>query len=77
MAKRLIYDLDFESLATALAELDQPAFRTQQLWEGLYTHFLTDFGQFSNLPKGLRDSLSAQFIMTLCVCRNLCSLKMA
>jgi len=63
MAKRLIYDLDFESLAAALAELDQPAFRTQQLWEGLYTHFFTDFAQFSNIPKDLRDSLSAQFII--------------
>ena len=63
MAKRLIYDLDFESLAAALAELDQPAFRTQQLWEGLYTHYFADFAQFSNIPKDLRDSLSAQFII--------------
>jgi len=63
MAKRLIYDLDFEALAAALAELDQPAFRTQQLWEGLYTHYFADFAQFSNIPKDLRDSLSAQFII--------------
>ena len=63
MPKRLIYDLDFESLGAALTELSEPAFRTQQLWEGLYTRFYTDFAQFSNIPKNLRDSLSAQFII--------------
>ena len=63
MPKRLIYDLDFEALGAALTELGEPAFRTQQLWEGLYTRFYTDFAQFSNIPKNLRDSLSAQFII--------------
>jgi 23S rRNA (adenine2503-C2)-methyltransferase len=63
MAKPLIYDLDFESLNSTLAELDQPPFRTQQLWEGLYTRLYTDFSQFSNIPKDLRDSLSKQFII--------------
>lgn len=63
MAKPLIYDLDFESLNSTLAELDQPPFRTQQLWEGLYTRLYTDFSQFSNIPKDLRDGLSKQFII--------------
>ena len=63
MAKPLIYDLDFESLNSTLAELDQPPFRTQQLWEGLYTRLYTDFSQFSNIPNDLRDSLSKQFII--------------
>ena len=77
MAKRLIYDLDFEALGAALTELGEPAFRTQQLWEGLYTRFYTDFAQFSNIPKTYATVYLHNLSSTLCMYRKLCSLKTA
>jgi 23S rRNA (adenine2503-C2)-methyltransferase len=43
----------------ALAQrLDEPAFRADQLFEGLYAKLWTRWSDFTNLPKALRERLS-------------------
>lgn len=48
------YDLDQTEWATLLA--DEPAYRVEQVWRGLYGD-LTDLVDVTTLPRGLRDHL--------------------
>ena len=63
MAKTLLYDLDFDTFSQALTELDQPPFRTRQIWNGLYQQHYNDFSQFSNIPASLRAALTEQYLL--------------
>jgi len=56
-----LYDLSFEELKEVLQELNQPAFRAKQIWQGIYQNLWTDMADFSNLPLSLRDQLSSQY----------------
>ncbi|MDH5606717.1 MAG: 23S rRNA (adenine(2503)-C(2))-methyltransferase RlmN [Anaerolineae bacterium] len=62
--KTLIYDLDFETLGQKTAQFGEPAYRATQIWEGLYRQFYKDADEFSNLPNGLKESLSENFIFS-------------
>lgn len=53
-----LYDLDLAQLTQFLAELGQPKFRAQQIWQWLYQHYAADFSAMHNLPQSLRDSLA-------------------
>jgi 23S rRNA (adenine2503-C2)-methyltransferase len=55
-----LYDLDRPTLQSLLTDWDQPPYRTQQLWEWLYVHLATDFDQMTNLPRALRERLTAE-----------------
>ena len=55
----LIYDLDLDEITSLLKEWDEPAYRAQQIWQGLYQHFYHSPEQFTNLPKSLREKLAA------------------
>jgi 23S rRNA (adenine2503-C2)-methyltransferase len=57
----LIYDLDFHKLSEVILSWGQPAFRTQQIWTGLYKNFWQSADEFSNLPKPLREKLAENF----------------
>ncbi|MGE5073812.1 MAG: 23S rRNA (adenine(2503)-C(2))-methyltransferase RlmN, partial [Anaerolineae bacterium] len=57
----LIYDLDLPQLADTLKSWGQPAYRAQQVWEGLYQHIYRSADEFTNLPLGLREKLAATF----------------
>jgi 23S rRNA (adenine2503-C2)-methyltransferase len=57
----LIYDLDYESLKAVLEKFGQPAFRTDQIWNGLYRSFLASAEEISTLPKALREQLLNSF----------------
>jgi 23S rRNA (adenine2503-C2)-methyltransferase len=57
----LIYDLDFRKLSEVILSWGQPAFRTQQIWTGLYKNFWQSADEFSNLPKPLRKKLAENF----------------
>jgi len=59
----LIHNLDFEALKVTLTELGQPDYRSQQIWDGLYVQLYTDFEQFSNIPKSLREDLATRFVI--------------
>lgn len=53
-----LYDLSFEQLQTAIA--DQPKYRVNQLWEGLYEQG-QPLGELTNLPKALRAALADEY----------------
>jgi 23S rRNA (adenine2503-C2)-methyltransferase len=54
----LIYDLDVDQLTELLKEWDEPAYRATQIWQGLYQQFYESPGQFTSLPKSLREKLA-------------------
>jgi 23S rRNA (adenine2503-C2)-methyltransferase len=54
----LIYDLDIDEITNLLKEWNEPAYRAQQIWQGLYQHFYNSAEQFTNLPKSLREKLA-------------------
>jgi len=56
-----LYDLSFEALDNLLQDLNEPAFRAKQIWQGLYQNLWVDMTNFSNLPLSLRDQISSQF----------------
>lgn len=58
MTATLIFDLSFDQLKSLLAEWGQPAFRAQQVWQGIYQSLWTSPDEFSNLPKDLRNKLA-------------------
>jgi 23S rRNA (adenine2503-C2)-methyltransferase len=51
--------LDLDGLKALLADPGAPAWRSGQLFEGLYRHRWTDWGQFTMLSKTLRSHLEA------------------
>jgi 23S rRNA (adenine2503-C2)-methyltransferase len=55
-----LYDLDYPALQSLLSDWGQPAYRAHQLWEWLYVHLETDLSQMSNLPRSLRERLTAE-----------------
>lgn len=57
----LIHDLDLPTLTNLLEEWNEPAYRAMQVWKGLYQQLHDSSGQFSNLPKSLREKLGEQF----------------
>jgi 23S rRNA (adenine2503-C2)-methyltransferase len=57
----LIYDLDFPALADLLRDWGEPAYRTRQIWQGLYQQLYNTPEQFTNLPKVLREKLTQHF----------------
>jgi 23S rRNA (adenine2503-C2)-methyltransferase len=57
----LIYDLDHSGLKSLLAEFGEPAYRADQIWQGLYRNFWNKPEEFTNLPKTLRERLGQVF----------------
>jgi 23S rRNA (adenine2503-C2)-methyltransferase len=50
-----------EELRALVRELDEPAFRADQLHQWIYVHCVRDFEQMTNLKKTFRDKLSARY----------------
>lgn len=59
--KPLIYDLDYPALESELAAMQEPHFRTDQIWQGLYRELLPSPDQFTALPLNLRQKLAERF----------------
>lgn len=53
------YDLSFPQLQALLEEWGEPPFRARQVWEWLYVHLADGWEQMTNLPRTLRERLSA------------------
>jgi len=62
--RRSIYDLDFDDLLTEMTGLGEPAYRAEQIWSGLYKHYWRVPAEFTNLPTGLRGTISNRFDFT-------------
>lgn len=60
-AKPLIYDLDLPELEEKLKQIGEPAYRTRQIWQGLYQKLWTSPSEFSMLSKELRQKLEMMF----------------
>lgn len=56
-----IYDLGLKELSDLLSELNQPAFRSRQIWQGIYQNLWKDFSDFSNLPLQLKEQLASYY----------------
>ncbi len=56
-----MYDLSFTEIEAIVKELNEPSFRAQQIWEGIYQHHLTSWEDFSSIPKSLRQNLSKNY----------------
>jgi 23S rRNA (adenine2503-C2)-methyltransferase len=52
-----IYDLEISDLKNLFADLGEPAYRADQVWQGLYKNFWKTPEEFTNLPKRLRKQL--------------------
>jgi 23S rRNA (adenine2503-C2)-methyltransferase len=64
MSHRLIFDLSFQELADFLIEIDEPPYRANQIWKGLYQQFWQSPDQFTNIPKSLRGKLSDNLVFS-------------
>jgi 23S rRNA (adenine2503-C2)-methyltransferase len=62
--KASIYDLDHTELNRACENWGEPAYRTRQIWDGLYKQYYDDPVLFSNLPKSLRAKLGDTYQFT-------------
>jgi 23S rRNA (adenine2503-C2)-methyltransferase len=55
-----LYDLSLDDLKNLLGQWGEPAFRVQQIWQGIYRQFWSSPDQFTNLPKSLREKLASE-----------------
>ncbi|RLD08999.1 MAG: 23S rRNA (adenine(2503)-C(2))-methyltransferase RlmN [Chloroflexota bacterium] len=58
-----LFDLTFEDIERYISELDEPPFRADQIWQGLYCKGWNQIDDFTPLPKSLRDSISQRFVL--------------
>ncbi len=61
--KQNIKDLSQEQLQEYLKNIDEPGFRTKQIWQWLWQKNVTNFEQMTNLSKKLRAQLEKDFVM--------------
>lgn len=62
--KPSIYSLRLEELKDWLTENGEKAFRAAQIYEWLYEKRVKTYDEMTNLPKGLREKLEAEFALT-------------
>jgi 23S rRNA (adenine2503-C2)-methyltransferase len=60
-ALSLIYDYDLPELEALLKSWGEPSYRARQIWRGLYQQLYDSPGQFTDLPKKLRERLAESF----------------
>ncbi len=59
--KPFIYDFDLPALEDLFKSWGQPAYRAQQVWQGLYQQLWNQPEEFTNLPAALRQQLAEYF----------------
>jgi 23S rRNA (adenine2503-C2)-methyltransferase len=55
-----LYDLTYRQLSELLTGWGEPRFRADQVWHWLYRSLAGDFESMGNIPKALRERLSAE-----------------
>ena len=60
--KANLFDLDYEDLSGVIQGWNEPAYRTQQIWQGLFQNFWNSSEEFSTLSIQLRKKLDQHFI---------------
>lgn len=61
MAKPNLLDLAYPALGAELAAWGEPPYRADQVWAWAWAKLAADFGAMTDLPRPLRDRLSARF----------------
>lgn len=61
LSKTDLLGLSTAELSAWLADRGHPAYRARQIWQWVYQRRAADFSQMSDLPRALRDELSAAF----------------
>lgn len=61
MEKIDIKSLSKQQLASQLAEIGLPGFRSKQVFDWLHKKFVSDFDQMTNLPAALREQLDEKY----------------
>ncbi|MFP4284138.1 MAG: 23S rRNA (adenine(2503)-C(2))-methyltransferase RlmN [Desulfovermiculus sp.] len=64
-AKTSIFELSRPELAECLHNMDQPAFRSTQVWQWVWQKRCRDFAQMTNVGKSLRTSLDQAYSLEL------------
>lgn len=59
--KKNFFDLDLADLEQEFAVWGEPRYRATQVWDGLYKHLKTDFVSIPNIPRDLRERLTANY----------------
>lgn len=65
MDKQPIKQLSKQQLQQMLAEMGQPKFRAQQVYEWIYGKHASSFDEMTNLPKALRESLAEAYDLSV------------
>ncbi len=55
--KPFFFDLNLAELKELIVSLGEPAYRAEQIWQAMYTHFSTDSLEITTLSKPLRAKL--------------------
>jgi 23S rRNA (adenine2503-C2)-methyltransferase len=63
-SKTSIYDLDYIQLREAMLATGQPAYRADQIWDGLYRQLWHTPDEFTNLPLKLRRLIADTYAFT-------------
>ena len=58
-------ELNFSELEAAVKALSQPKYRAAQIYRWLHQRHAVSFGEMSDLPKALRETLAANYRMTV------------
>jgi len=59
--KQLVYDMEYTFLRDMFISWGEPAYRTDQFWQGLYSHLWNVAEQFTSLPVSLRKQIDEKF----------------
>ena len=58
-----LFDLDYEELSDVIQGWNEPGYRTQQIWQGIFQKFWNNFEEFTTLSLPLRKKLDQHFII--------------
>ncbi len=61
LTPKLIYDLGYLELSELLQGWNEPKYRAQQIWAGLYNQLWENPTQFTNIPVNLKERLQNYF----------------
>lgn len=56
-----LFDLNYEELSEVIQSWNEPAYRTQQIWQGLFQNFWNNPEEFTTLSLSLRKKLDKKF----------------
>ena len=65
MPEATLLDLPFDALRDRVIEFGEPAYRAEQIWQGVYRDLATSYDEITTLPSGLRGRLEERLSFAL------------